>query len=228
MKFYRLFREFNPEVVGMMPQLFNPEGISSIESKHYLGNLFFEKITDAVEVPTGHLHRKAKLTDWMVAGFLQKPLISGRLYNMLPGFKIEGLEFVRGSFYQGNSLLTGYYYINPYRNFFEILDLKTTGFATMTNPLSKVPLDNFRLQSYDEVTLAFAKQDKSAIENGMLHQPLFIAHLAFREGVDADFFALRGLLSGGIGFFVSDKLRKSMVEAGITGIVFREINETYP
>ena len=53
-----------------------------------------------------------------------------------------------------------------------------------------------------------------------------INHIEVDENLAPDFFSLTSVLDGGIGFFVSEKLKFEIEAAGCTGILFKALNES--
>ena len=57
---------------------------------------------------------------------------------------------------------------------------------------------------------------------------LSVKKVALKEDIDVDFFPLRSVEYGGIGYYVSERLKNAIEKAGCTGMRFFEINQRYP
>lgn len=228
MSFYRIHPAYLPEEVGIYPQVVEAIYPTTWDSKNALGSLFFTRSNNQTEIPIGILHRKAKLTDFLSNSFVYSPLISQRLKEIFDRFSVYGIEFLETSISDKNILKKGFYFLNIYKNGFKALNLNTSRFIKVTDAISLVPLMEIRFTYSEEIDEAFRKHDIDVLNENYISRPLFMKDIEIRDDCDLDFFALRGALYGGSYFIVSERLKSVMEEEGITGILFRQLNEPFP
>jgi hypothetical protein len=91
--------------------------------------------------------------------------------------------------------------------------------------MGKIEISDENFESIEEYIKGYLKNKQDAISIGYPNfRPLFLKKLAIKRDTSIEFFALSGV-SGGIGFYVSERLKEVIEKAGCTGIVFKELNE---
>ena len=70
--------------------------------------------------------------------------------------------------------------------------------------------------------------DSKNYENINFHKWISVSKLEFKQGIDFGICSVFDILYGGVGLYVSQKLKDEIINAKCTGVIFRELNERYP
>jgi hypothetical protein len=229
MKYFRINNASDRKAIGFYPQV--SEGIypTTRDSSNALGMLLYnEKATSNTEIPKGMLHKRAKLTDFLSVSFLSGSLfLSERLKNIITKYSSQGVQFLNTSIVVREKEDTSFYILYPHQSDYSFLDIEKTEFVFKDIMLKEI-LNKVEFKSVNEYLLALNENKKDAIRIGFpSFKPLIINKIAIIENCDIDFFSIERV-QGGIGYFVSEKLKVQIEEADCTGIVFTQLNEKYP
>jgi hypothetical protein len=224
MKYHRLFPLIDERILGKYPQIVDGKVPTTVNHEKYLSNYLFKKSDKDVQIPKGILHKKAKLTDVVTAsfmGFSTGICFSEKLMQAIRLNTSFGIEFLKTEIYKSETLDIKYDYYIPhvYDFLFEILNYKKT--------IILHSHDSF-VQEGDQVYINNAHEHKEKIADLPLGHSLELCRMVFLDDSHCDFFSLRSVKSGDVGFFVSDKLLNSINEQNCIGMVFTPINATYP
>ena len=139
----------------------------------------------------------------------------------------QGAQFLNTSIMVKEKEYTGFYILYPHESDYSFLDAKKTEFV-FKDMMQKKVISKVEFQSLNEYLFVLNNNKKDAIRIGFPNfKPLVIDKIAITESCNIDFFSIERV-HGGIGYFVSEKLRTHIEEAKCTGIVFTEPNEKYP
>ena len=201
---------------------------SQIQKAHYkpinkgeqrISELFFTKSYKKVVTPVGVVHGKAKLTDLMSAtgqGFTLGLLISDRLKEILEKYEPKYIEFFEASVLKRRKEFKNYWLVNGYNASLYCVDFNKTVFEykEFTNNVSnKVEVFCEDFQEFDKI------HSKHLAEKNILGA-IKIKRLFVRTGFNDHFFMLRHV-EGGLGFLVSEQVKKDIERFGCTGIRFQ-------
>lgn len=219
---YRIFNSANPKEIGIVPQVYNGIIPTTINDPNYIGNWLLKKAPKDVYLPKGILAAKAKLTDLIsvsYVGFSPNLYVSSKLKDILKSSYYFGVQYFHAPLIiQPTHEELDYWLIHTYDFGYSCLDLQHSQFyITFASDDKQV-----EIQFKNEKEL-FAKLN-SLKPNDNMH----IEKVVLREDIPNDFLALKAVIPGGIGYYVSEKLWMQIQAAGCSGIVFKEINEVYP
>jgi hypothetical protein len=229
MKYFRINNASDGKAIGFYPQVSNGIYPTTRDSSNALGMLLYnEKVKLNTEIPKGILHKRAKLTDLLSVSFLSGSLfLSERLKSIITEHSCKGVQFLNTSIMVREKENTSFYILYPHESDYSFLDMKKTEFVFKDIMLKEI-LNKVEFKSVNEYLLALNENKKDAIRIGFpSFRPLIIDKIAIIENYDIDFFSIERV-HGGIGYFVSEKLRLQIEEAECTGIVFTQPNEKYP
>ena len=230
MKYFRLFHSAGPEV-GFVPQVYEATVNFDIYHPNSAYHLNFAEADESTLWPKPKLCKRAKKTDLLSVSFMSlsgKLLISSKLNNILSKSKTTGVQSVKAELMVKKGKTEEYWIVNPFLSELSFIDCAYSHFGFMDSMGTNI-LEEIQFSSPNNFIEAYRDNQKSAIKNPYPnHRPLVINKIAFHENLEIDFFSVMPLIYGGIGFFVSEKLRDEIESAGCTGIVFKEPNEHYP
>lgn len=227
MKYFRLYISYDKQLTGAVPQVVNPVFPTTRDNKHALGMLLFSKAGEKTEIPYGRLQSKAKYTDLMGASFIGKPLVSKQLKEIMEAHAVYGIEFLKSKVV-GRKEEREYWFVHPFASAYDMLDFEKSVMAICSDAFNKTPIKTLKFTTAQELELAIEEDVSAAIKTGVTHMPLVIQTAFFHDDSLTDFFAIRGLYYGGMGYFVSEKLRLAIESAGCTGVVFTDPNQGIP
>jgi hypothetical protein len=226
MKYYRIENSIHVNIIGTFPQIQDGEVPTTINHPLALSALLFEKATAETQVPRGRLDKKAKLTDLLSASFSGlsgRLVVSKRFKEILEGFSSEGVEFLKSSVLTSKGKTEDYWIVNPFQSGYNFLDFHDSEFSNMDG-MGRNIIKNVNFASADDFILAYLENRKSAISNPFPnHRPLMITKIVIKPTNDRDFFSIAPIKPSGIGFFVSEVLKRKIEDEKISGIEFIEL-----
>jgi len=223
MNYYFLKNTLSAKAKGYYPQVKDVKYYCDIcNTPNFIGNIHFKKFPDDVILATPILDKKANLTDlieiWHV-GFNLNILISGKLKKILEKYigKDKG-EFINCPIIKNDKEYSDYWIFNGCSFSQELIDFQ--------NSLIKYEKQADDFKTTYETKMVFLSIDNLNEFEGYIKVALektevvTIEKLALNESeITEDFFMLRYVFSGM--YFVSDKLKQEIEEAGCTGIEFQ-------
>jgi len=222
MKYYRFYISAESSVIGKYPQIHQCIVPTTVNDPNYIDNFFWEKVPEFTLLPQGILDRKAKKTDLISVsfiGFSTRLFVSCKLGKILENFNYWGLQYLPTTLIDNNSTKDEYWIINPYYAAYECLDFDSSLFSHYVSsfqpPEKKLVFKN----ASDFIKV----QDQ--LPSGQFIQ---IERICLKSDNDKDFFAIKNVSGDGTGYFVSQRLKDKIQDAGCIGMVFKEPNEIYP
>ncbi len=225
MKYYRIYHSSGKDI-GHYPQVFHAELNFHIEDKNSSAKLAFSKASGKTLWPVPKLYGRAKKTDLISISFVSLSnvlFVSAKLYNILSSVECKGIEFIKSEHITKKGR-EEYWIINPFLSDYSFIDIKESVFV-YTDRMCQQEFETAVFDSVDSFIGEYQQNRIDAIQKGYNdHRPLIIKKIAFRNDCSVDFFSVSGV-SGGIGFFLSEKFKNEIEAEGCTGIVFKEPNE---
>lgn len=221
--FYSIKHSMNTKIVGKFFQSENIDwNYGNIDNPKLLNNIYFEKADFDPIVPIPILHKKSKITDLIScvnATSSGQLIISKKLKNILENQNNNGFQFFKSQLIQNGNIINDYFILNMWNTNMEYINFKKsliyyekqrddfmTSYAT-----NKILLNITNISEFIEYTeLAKIKAETINIEK-----------LKIVDNVNDNFFMLKYVF--GSMFYVSEKLKQEIEDAGCTGIEFQPI-----
>lgn len=212
--YFRIKQSLDLTIIGKYPLV--EEGIHPVGIDHpnLIDKIFFEKSRFSPIVPLAKLANGAKYTDLMsnsVFGLGLKLLVSDRLKTIIESFKHNGCEFFKTKVERG-LVSERYWIMSAYEMDYESLDLEGSKFMLMKDIFQEVKEIHFNSSSD-----LFKWREIIANQYGQ-EFTFKIKKLAFNTTSQNIVFL--NPVTGGIGYFVSDKVKSQMEQNGCTGLDF--------
>jgi len=223
MRFYRIRHSLNTKVTGKYPQIKDVIYSGNVNNNpKFINALRFKKIEFEPEVPKPILDNKAKKTD-LIEALPTAPfnfLISGKLKTILQANRKEGLQFFKSSVSYKGIEDTDYWFLNLYIFSNEYIDYKKC--VVMYKKKKKEKYGTIPISmNFENKTFFILEKEKAKINM----EAFYIEKLAL-QNVEENFFGINDV-EGGVGFYVSEKLKNEIEEAGCTGIEFQPSELSY-
>ena len=230
MKYFRLYNSVEKQV-GFVPQVHDAVVDFNIYDPASAYHVNFSKASENTLWPIAKLSPKAEKTDLISSSFMSlsnKLLISPKLYQIITNYETKGVQFIKSKLITKSGRKEDYWIVNPFLSDYSFLDPINCKFV-YTDSMGKNELEEVKFNFPEEFIQAYIQNKRDAVVIGYPnHRPLIIKEIAFKDDSSPDFFAVSAVLNGYMGYFVSEKLRSAIEEAGCTGIVFTEPNKRYP
>lgn len=191
------------------------------EEPMFIGNVYNEKINFEPYLLDIELFSNSKINDLIMDGgpVATKLVMSSKLKSILERFRKTDIQFFSINVLRKNEVYNNYWILNMYGCNEEYIDYEN----------SKVILRKKKKEGGTHLILIDVKDicnfeieiDKAQVNL----ESLYIENLALKN-VEEDFFMFR-YVEGGVGYFVSEKLKKEIEEAGCTGIEFQPSELSY-
>jgi len=207
---YQIKTSLNSKEIGKYPQSEDSVILTTTDDPLFTDNLRWRKV-DRYLAPKPILMKKAKLTDLIsaVRGTSLRLVISDKLKTILEKYSGSMQYFYTSVIYKGEEI-EDYWLTNPFEFDYDAVDY-TKSIVTLRERTTWVDKPVI-VKSADEFEELVEK-----IEETNLAPHIRPVH--FLPPVK-DFFVL-SYVRGGIGYYVSEKLKKEIEDAGCTGIRFR-------
>jgi hypothetical protein len=220
MKYFRI-RHSHTDTGQKFPQVETAIGDFNVTDTAYIGNVsFYLKPINCVPVlPELVLYKSAKVTDLISSSFSgtgSALIVSHKLKSILEKYWTNGGQQAFEIKIHHNNSVYHYWLIHPSKNSNELIDFSKSEVWELQS-LKK----NRQLQFNDWAS--FHEEAKAT----KYPQTLQIEKVSLSE-IDKPHFFLLSFIPGGVGFFVSEQIKKEIETTGCTGIVFSELNERYP
>ncbi|WP_412468548.1 hypothetical protein [Pedobacter sp. KLB.chiD] len=221
--FYKIQHSLNNKIVGNYCQIEEAILPPNWDSDpDFIDNISLKKIDSEPKMPIGILHKKAKLTALLSAGpagFSQKLLVSTELKNILNKFGDNVFQFFKCEI-QIKNLNYEYWLTNPLYTSFELVDFKQSEVTTR----KRSPEGGFYFERVDISTLT-EFNDYLASQSDLERWKTIINRVNISESASKDIFVLTHV-EGGLGYYISERVKQALLVHGITGIEFKPINLT--
>jgi len=115
--------------------------------------------------------------------------------------------------------------VNPFLSDYSFLNINECEFV-YTDRMLKTEFQNVKFESVESFINAYYENLNESAKLGFDEfRPLIVKKVAFKDNSPLDFFSIAGVI-GGIGYYVSQKLKEEIENSGCTGIILKEINDT--
>lgn len=172
------------------------------------------------------LNSKSKLHDLILDGgpVSLKYIFSSRLKNIIEDIRVTGMQFFQINVIHNLTKYNNYWILNMYEFNQEYIDLNNSII------IHEKKSDDFDISfNVEEVNvkfndiMEFNNYGQEVIKN---QESIQTKKLRIKDAVKEDFFALN-YVEGGVGYYVSEKLKMTIEDAGCTGIEFQPIELSY-
>jgi hypothetical protein len=213
MEVFRIQKSIDQKEVGKYPQVTTAEYPISVRDPIFTGNIYFTKV-DRYVAPRPILERRAKVTDLVsspVMGTGFRLLISDRLKSILEPYNESDFQFFETSLIVKGDQKLDYWIINAFHFRMDYISLAHSDLDIERKGMHEV----IKIASQSEL-LDIIEKEKAELNSCTLNNIAFLS-----EKIQYHFFALR-YVEGGIGYYVSDLVKKELENAKCTGIRFEE------
>ncbi|MBB2148004.1 imm11 family protein [Pedobacter gandavensis] len=222
--YYRIESSLDMKIIGHSSQIEHAELPADWDTDPtFVGNIEFVKADFRPKMPRGILHKKAKLTDLLTAcspGFERRLLVSKSLKDLWELFDHEHFQFFDCDVITKN-LIYEYWLMNPLVTNFEFVDFQNSTVVTRKRKLEGGTfLEEVPVTSLNEFNVFLETLD--IVDRGMT----FISRVSLLDDIPNDVFVLSHV-DGGVGYYVSEKVKKAIEVSNITGIEFAPISLTF-
>lgn len=220
--YYKLNESLNLKVIGRYPQaeeaLFNVD----VSDPRLSRNIAFKKVenVESIITVTPVLHKKAKLTDFMqgsVTGSGVQLMLSNKLKKILCKEAHQGLQFFPMSIINKGEEIRDYWLASPFQFDYDCIDT-TKSIFTLYDVFDYTFKENLVVSDNKELVKMFAE---------FKPPKMLIIDKLFMKDCSKKILLVKGV-RGGVGYYVSEKLKQEIEEAGCTGIVFTKPEDRYP
>lgn len=225
MNYYILQESGNLKNIGKYPQTKAIQYNCDVWNEpKFIGQIHFEKVDFDPIIANAILHPKSKQTDLIntnsAMGFSKKLLISGKLKTILEKNRKHGMQFFKSPIIQNNLLIEDYWILN--------MSEFNNDYVDFLN--SKILLEEITSENINSLYLSINSLEDYEMKieeiRGKKGCNLRIEKLVLsKDKINNDFFMIRYSFSGI--YFVSEKLKQEIEDAGCTGIEFQPIEFNY-
>jgi hypothetical protein len=196
------------------------------EEPNFIGSVRNEKIDFEPYLLDVELFSNSKINDLIMDGgpISSKLTVSGRLKSILENYRKTGMQFFNINILKKGEVLSDYWILNMYEFNQEFIDFskckiiyrkKDDDFeVTFSAKNLEIKVNNIK-EFNDYIEKAKEKMETITIEK-----------LSLTDNLSEDFFILKYVF-GGIGYYVSERLKQELEDAGCTGIEFQPIELSY-
>ena len=216
----RLQWSLNLKETGCFPQAETAIYPIPTDDPDFSQQLFLRKgDLSKVVFPKPILEKRARLTDLISCGMMGtsfRLLVSEKLKDIIEDSLHREMQFAPANIVYKGEERGGYWFTNHYNMSMDLIDFVNCEIVK-SELLHKRRVEKpIFIRSYEE----YLEEEKK------LKPPvgITIKTLTLKETNREEFFTL-DRVKGGIGYFVSDALKKKLIEVGCTGIRFMDINE---
>ncbi|MDL2141949.1 hypothetical protein QQY79_05415 [Flavobacterium tructae] len=227
MKYYAIRGTSDRKILGHYPQVKNIIYNCDVwDNPLFIGQFHYEKINIIPIVANPVLFSKSKLTDLIntmsAIGFSSKELISGKLKSILENY-ITQVQFFQCSIFKDEAEHSDYWLLNIYKFNHEYIDFENSIIYyeknyrnPYTQEFSHSEKGELQVKNLQEFMM-YIEQAKTTIDSPI--DLIEIKKLALKQNIQDDFFALK--YGSGDTYFISEKLKKEIEDAGCTGLEFK-------
>jgi hypothetical protein len=218
--FYKIEVSTNNKIIGQYPQIQDAELPLGWENNlSFTENIRFEKVNFIPIVPKGILSKKAKLTDLLSTvppGFTPKLLVSDSFKTILEEFDKVLFQYFPCEVLSKN-IINNYWLASPLITKLENVDFELSEIETRkSNPKGGSLLERVEITTHIEFNDYLKSQGNSSWKTT-------ISRVVIKNNVKDDIFAITNV-GGGVGYFVSEKFKKTVESQKLTGIEFKPSN----
>lgn len=226
MKYFRVNFTLNPTLRGANDYIkdyrFHKDSFEGFywEEPKFIGNIRDKKIEFIPYTVDIQLSPKANILDLIERGgpLSSQLLVSGKLKSILERYRKSGFQCFQFNVIKNKEVHNNYWTLHFYEFNDNFIDYKNSSIIYEKHAedyensyrIEKIKLD---INSGEELD----HHIKRTIDN---QETTTIKELRLNDNITENFFELKRV-SGGIGYFVSEKLKTEIEEAGCTGIEFQ-------
>lgn len=220
MEYYKILWEYNPKIVGNIESDQTDTIIGENASMAYnsLKTFLFNEPYNAPILSTFLLKKKAKLTDYISScqvNYRSGHLISEKLLHFIQKFKISDYFAIPAEFtYDRNliEIISGYYLFVIKNSIFSYVNFEKSRFKI--NSIMNDFQQSIVINSVTDIVEFRVSKNESE-----WHHKLDFEKLVLMKDCNFDIFRIG---EGMGGYYVSEKLKETIEEAGFTGMRFEE------
>jgi len=224
MNYFRIRHTLSTKVLGHHPQVKDIKHNCDVwDEPKFIEHLKFEKINFEPIVSNPILYSKSNKTDLIESlgiGFTLRLLISSKLKNILTEYNQKEFQYFPCSIFHNNIEHMNYWILNSFGDNQVFIDFKKSEVQLRSRkPEGGTKLNSISITSLEDFdrNLEFHRNSKSLLN---------IVKVVLKENINKDFFVLRNV-DGGLGYFISEKLKIEIEDADCSGIEFQPINLTF-
>ncbi len=227
MKFYRLQFTLNSKYYGSKNGYVKDYiHKSSIYDPKYIGRIKYEKIDFKPYLLDIELFENSKIADLIESGgqVSTKLILSSKLKSIIEKHRKTGMQFFNINILHKKNIYSDYWILNMYEFNLEYINFEECSIfyeKKSDDYDTTYKTENIRInpKSYNEfLTYREKAQEKMEI--------IKIERLSILDPTPENFFMLKHV-HGGVGYFVSEILKKEIEDAGCTGIEFQPVELSY-
>lgn len=233
MKYYRLNFSLSTKVRGNNEyvkkySLKIPNDKMYWEEPKFIGSVRNEKIEFQPYLLDIELFPNSKINDLIMDGgpISTKLIISGKLKSILEDYRKTktGMQFFNINILKKHEVFSDYWILNMYEFNQEFIDFskckiiyrKKDDDFEVTFSAKNVEIEVNNIKEFNDYT----EKAKEKLET------ITIEKLSLKNNISEDFFILKYVF-GGVGYYVSEKLKQEIEDASCTGIEFQPIELSY-
>lgn len=213
MVFYRLIYSADEQVIGDYPQSQRENQPVAIQSPLHYSRAFNRKVGNEISLPQPILHSKAKLTDFLSCVSIPARLVaSEKAKDILAEYTSNKLLQILSINVVVKNKLVPYWIFHPFNFLYEAIDFEAS-------EIWRIGMGNMLIKQ--EFFRDFHEFEVGR-QNLELPERLMIKTLVLRSAIDCHFFPLMPV-TGGIGYYVSEKVRTELISANCIGMEFIDV-----
>ncbi|MEO6135698.1 MAG: DUF1629 domain-containing protein [Ginsengibacter sp.] len=233
MKYYKINFTLNPKLRGANDYIkdyrFRKDSFEGFywEEPKFIGNISGKKIDFIPYTVDIQLSLKANILDLIERGgpLSSQLLVSGKLKSILERYRTFGIQYFQFNVIKNKIIYDDYWILHMYEFNQMYIDFKKSKIIykrkmqdyETTHQSEKIALNVNSLEDFNDY-LKMARENVEVITINRLS--------LFNDKIKEDFFSLE-FVEGGIGYFVSEKLKTEIEEAECTGIEFQPSHLSY-
>lgn len=226
MKYFRIRYTLDPKVRGCQNDTIKDyKYYCNINDPKFIGRIHFQKV-DFNPIPVSPvLFSKANKTDLIQEGgqLSGKIVISTKLKNLLQKNDF-GVQYFQNSIIHKEIEDNTYWVVNPYQTLDENIDFMN---SYVIYEKKKEDFDiSYQVERVNIIIKTFSEY-KSKLKEVLSNDEMMYIEKAnlLESSIKVDFFTLKNLFGGN--FYVSEKLKQEIEDAGCTGIEFQPVELSY-
>lgn len=229
MTFFRIRESIDSRVIGRKyPQVKDIIIPTTWNDPLFIDSFFSKMAPKNVLLPTPIVWKTTKMTDLLSGGLVglsRKLLVSKKLAMILQEEQPYGMQFFEVNVLKEKNENFQFLLIHPYDFYFQIIDFEKSeiGYYSLS-VFDREPKKETVIRNAKDMLDEISKFEKSITNGNYDFYNLHIEKISFLTDISTDFFSLSNV-SGGVGFYVSERLKNKIEAAGCTGIIFTEPNE---
>lgn len=230
MKYYRIWFTLNSKFRGSNDYIKNyilkiPNNKLFIDEPKFIGMIHNEKIDFEPYLLDIELYTASILNDLIMDGgpVSKKLITSNKLKSIFKKYRKTGMQFFNINILKNKEIFTDYWLLNMYEFSQEFIDFKRCKIIYCKKD------DDFDITFSAknlEIKVNSLKEFNNYIEKAKERLETITIEKLELINVNQDFFILK-YVNGGIGYFVSEKIKQDIEDAGCTGIEFQPIEFSY-